>query len=125
MSIYHVLYRPLAIKDPAIESGALFIEERFSWFAALLPPLWAIAHGLWIELIIWIVLMAALVALSFGIGDEAGFWLYVLGASLLGFEAATVRLRALERRGYQPMGEMVASGEDIAEMEWVRRGVQA
>ncbi|UJQ93475.1 DUF2628 domain-containing protein [Mariluticola halotolerans] len=125
MSIFHVFYRPSGIKDPAIESGALFVEERFSWFAALLPPFWAMAHGLWVELLVWLGLMVALVAVSFGLGDEAGFWLYVLGAVLLGFEAATIRMRALIRRGYQPMGDLIATDAELAEMAWVKRGVSA
>ena len=121
MSVFQVLQRPPGDFDPANESGAVFIEDRFSWFAALLPPVWALVHGLWIELIIWIVGMVALYGLNFLIGDEAVFYLYLLSAFFIGYEAANIRASALSRRGCTLAGDIVAGGEDLAEMEWLKQ----
>lgn len=124
MSLYQVLKRPQDSFDPASESGAVFIEDRFSWGAALFPPLWALFHGLWLELIVWIAAMVALVGLDMILGDVSAT-LYLLGALLLGFEAANIRAAALRRKGFHPEGDLIASGEDLAELAWLQRGVKA
>lgn len=122
MSLYQVLQRPEGVVDPLPNSGAVFIKDRFSWLAGLLPPVWAIVHGLWLELVIWIAAMIALGAASMIIGDEAVFWLNVLVAILIGLEATNIRTAALRRKGYQPLGDIIAGAEDLAEMEFIKRG---
>ena len=47
------------------------VPDRFSWFAALLPPIYALVHGLWWALGGYVVAVAALVGLSQLIGDDA------------------------------------------------------
>lgn len=122
MPLYQVLSRP----DPAAlyagESGAVFIEEKFSWGAFVLMPVWALAHGLWRELVLWMIATALLVLLAFVIGFDAAFWLYVLGAVLTGFEAGNIRAASLRRDGYSPMGDIVAMAPEMAEMEYIKRG---
>lgn len=95
------------------------VGDRFSWFAALLPPVFALVHGLWLGLLAWIAGTAAIVALGFLIGGDVAFWLYVLLAWLVGLEAATLRRRALGRRGFAYRGERLASHEDEAEVGWL------
>ena len=121
MSLVQVLLSPGANPDPLANSGAVFVPERFSWFAALLPPLWAIVHGLWVELIIWVAAMAVLGGIDLFLGSEATFWLYVLGATWVGFEASAIRVAALERKQFQRAGELISSDEISAEMEWMKR----
>ena len=84
MTLYSVFERH---SDPA----PAVVPEKFSWFAALLPPVYAVVHGLWLGLIGYVVLVAALVGASLYLGDDAGFWLYVLAAVLIGFEAPALR----------------------------------
>jgi hypothetical protein len=43
MTVYAVFDRDANLV-PAV------VPERFSWFAAFLPPVFAIVHGLWLEL---------------------------------------------------------------------------
>jgi len=91
----------------------LAVADRFSWSAAIVPPVHALVHGLWLMLAIWMVKVVALVALSFWIGGEAAGWLYVVLAAWLGFAApGFARLKA-ERRG-TPVGDYIAQSEDGA-----------
>ena len=96
------------------------IPETFSWFAALLPPLFLLAHGLWLELVAWIVAVLALMVLSGFIGGEAASALYLLGAPWLGFAAPGLRRHALAWRGWTHRGERVAVSTDMAQLEAIR-----
>lgn len=121
MHLFQVLLRPGASSDPLSDSGATFVADNFSWFAALVPPLWAIVHGLWLELIIWIGAMVALGAVDLVMGSEASFWFYVLSAVWIGYEASAIRVSALKRKQFHLAGDLIASDEIFAEMEWMKR----
>lgn len=117
MTIYAVYTRE---RDKAgLESRA--IAERFSWSATLFAPLWMLAHGLAMEFILWLAFVIALVVASDFIGDGASFWLYVLAAILIGFEAGALRRAALVRGGWHYRGEAVAGTADVAEAECLGR----
>ena len=92
------------------------IPETFSWFAALLPPCFLLAHGLWLELVAWVLAVLALVVLSGFIGDDAAVLLYALGAAWLGFAASGLRRHALHWRGWTHRGERVALSTDMAQL---------
>lgn len=118
MSVFQVFVHADTPSDP-YESRFVedqLVEDRFSWFAALLPPVWGLVHGLWLEVIFWVLGVVVLIGISFGVGDEAAFWLYVLFAVLIGFEAALMRAAGLRRRGYVPKGDIIAPSADVAEM---------
>jgi hypothetical protein len=106
VALYSVYARPGAVP--------VLVGDRFSWLAALLPPAYAIVHGLWLSLLGWIVGAVALVVLGQWVGGAAAFWLYVLSAVLIGFEAPALRRRKLGRRGWLWRGDMVAPDEDLA-----------
>ena len=97
------------------------IPDRFAWLAALLPPAFAVVHGLWLELVGFVIAVGLIVVASFWLGAEAGFWLYVLFAVWTGFEAPALRRGALRRRGWTYRTEVVAAGEDLAQVDWLRR----
>lgn len=97
------------------------VADRFSWFAALLPPVYALVHGLWFLLLGWVVATLAVVALGLYAGGAAAFWTYILLATLLGFEAATLRRLKLGRRGWHYRGEVIAADEDLATVEALGR----
>ena len=93
------------------------VAEKFSWLAALLPPIFLIAHGLWLELVAWLLAVVALVVLSRFIGNDAAFWLYALGAIWLGFAAPGFRRHALAWRGWSYRRDRVAMSAELAQLE--------
>lgn len=110
-----------SVFDRRLDEAPAVVPDRFSWFATLLPPVWAVAHGLWLVLIGYV---AAVVILGFAalyVGEDAAFWLYVLLAALLGFEAPNLRRRALRARNFVYRSELVAADEDLAQVEWMKR----
>ncbi|WP_186767052.1 DUF2628 domain-containing protein [Devosia ginsengisoli] len=108
-----------AIFDPKPGKPALpaVVPETFSWLAAILPPVFLVVHGLWLELVAWLLKVAALVVLSRFIGDGAAFLLYVVAAIWLGFAAAGLRRHALQWRGWTFRGPRIAPSADLAQLE--------
>lgn len=121
MTVYSIFEKPQekAAKRRVRFNPPVAIADRFSWFAAVLPPLFALAHGLWLLLIFWIALVAGLGYIGRIIGGEAAFALYILVAVFLGFEASAFRRDSLLLRGYQWRGDMVARGADLAERDYL------
>lgn len=99
------------------------LPDRFNWLAFWLPPVWAIAHHLWRDLIgmVAVVILLALVAGYF----ELPFWaLYLAGVLWLGFEANPRLGRALMRNGWRLTGAVHANDRVGAETEMLRRAGQ-
>lgn len=97
----------------------VFIGDRFSWGAALLPPVWALIYALWLEAFGWFVMTALIAVAGLFIGGEAAVWLYMLFALWIGFAASDLRLAALERRGNVSAGTRIAEDEFLAERDWL------
>ncbi len=93
MTLYSVYARP--DQAPAV------VADRFSWFAALLPPVFALLHGLWLLLFAWVAIVLGTGVIGSFLGWDAAFWTYVLLALLIGFEAPTFRRVKLGRKGWQ------------------------
>lgn len=110
-----------SVFDRRRDEAPAVVPDRFSWFAALLPPVFGIVNGLWLETLGYVVAVVLIVFSGSAFGGEAGFWLYVLLAVAIGWEAPALRRRALRRRGWVYRGELIASAADAAEVEWVRR----
>lgn len=115
MTIYAVFERD-AKEGPAV------VADRFSWFAAILPPIYAIAYGLWLELAAFVVFVLLLAVVGKIASAEAALWSYVVIAVWLGFEAPRFRAATLERSGWRHSADVVASGRDMAELEGLRAG---
>jgi hypothetical protein len=98
------------------------VGDRFSWSAAIVPPLFALFNGLWVLLVFWIALVLGLAYVSRVIGTDAATSLYLLVALFLGFEAPAFRRDALLARGYQWRGDIIASAPDLAERDFLARG---
>ncbi|CAN7294102.1 DUF2628 domain-containing protein [Devosia sp. LjRoot16] len=113
MTLYSVYERP--------SDAPTAVADRFSWSAALLPPVHALVHGLWLLLGIWVAGTVAITGLSLVIGDEAAFWLYVLFATLIGFEAGSFRRVKTAKRGGRYRTEIVAADEDLALVDYLKR----
>lgn len=120
MSLYRIFARPQVSGAEAGLPSSVVVREKFSLFAALLPPLWALVHFMWAEALVWLGITLILNFSALILGDAA-FWLYVLFAVWIGFEAKNLRAASLLRKGYVDQGTFVASSTDMAEMEWVKK----
>jgi hypothetical protein len=110
-----------SVYDRRLDEPPAMVPDRFSWFAALLPPVFAIAHRLWLAALLWLVGVVIIIGLGLWLGGDAGFWLYVLLAVWFGWEAAAFRRRGLRRQGYVYRTERIAAAEDLAQVDWIRR----
>ena len=96
------------------------IPEKFSWLAALLPPVFLLAHGLWLEVLAFVLGVVALVVASGFLGTGACAWLYLIGAIWLGFAAPSLRRQGLMWRGWTDRGARVAASADLAQLEAIQ-----
>ena len=113
MTLYSVYARP--------DHAPVLVADRFSWFAALLPPVYALAHRLWLLLAGWVVALAVCVAASGWIGGEAAVWAMLLLGLFLGFEAPAARHRALLQRGFAHAADLVGTSEDTTTLDYLRQ----
>lgn len=109
----------------------VFVRDGFHVWAFLLPPLWMLLHRLWLVLIGYVVVIAA-VTVAFavaGIPQWADAIASLLFGILIGLEAATLRRWTLTRRKWTQLGYVVAEDEELAEQrffaQWVASGAQA
>ncbi|MCF6343356.1 MAG: DUF2628 domain-containing protein [Devosiaceae bacterium] len=116
MSLFQILQKPSLSSDEIKDDDYVIIDEKFSWFAAFLPPLWLISKNLWLELVLWLSAIFVLGIISSFIGGEAVFWLYVLSAIYIGFEATNIYVRALKRKGLKASGDIIASDYEQAQV---------
>lgn len=96
------------------------LPERFSWLAFLLPPVWAIAKGLWGILVVILVMMTAILLANKFVSLPV-FSVYLLGAWWLGFEASSLQSATLERRGWTESGLYFAQNLMLAERKFFGR----
>jgi hypothetical protein len=115
MPLFEVM-TPRGSDDPL---ETIIVRDGFCWSAALMPPLWALIHGLWLEGFGWLVGLVLIVVAGLFVGDEAAIWLYVVFALWIGFTAADLRVDALRREGYRLAGIRVAEDEFMAERDWL------
>ena len=117
MTLYAIFER----EDPAEAAviGPLAVPERFSWVAFLLPPLFALRHGLILMLLFWVLVVAGLIYASPMIGADAATALYWLIALFLGFEAPAIRRDAMLGRGWLWRGDLISSAADLAERDYL------
>lgn len=117
--VEYTIYEPRYVTGNPVERGEqlAFVKDGFHWWAALVPAVWLMLKGLWLE---FFVCLAVIAALSWGLG-AIGVNESVTGALLLiaqivfGFEAGTVESAALERKGWRRVGWI--EGRSLAECE--------
>ncbi|MBI4922209.1 MAG: DUF2628 domain-containing protein [Devosia nanyangense] len=120
MTLYSIFEKPQG--KAATGRAPVAVAERFSWLAALLPPIFALLNGLWLLGVFWVALVLGLAYIGRVIGADAAFWLYVLVAVFMGFEAPAFRRDGLVARGFVWRGDMIAGGADLAERDFLARG---
>ena len=94
-----------------------FVRDGFHFWAFLLAPFWMLRHRLWLELIVYLLLIGGLTfALRrLGIEESAGGLVWFLMSLLVGIEASSLLRWKLARRGFENLGVVVAEDQDIAE----------
>ncbi len=97
------------------------VADRFSWLAALLPPVYALAHGLWLVLLGWVAVVLGLSVLGQWMGEDAATGLYILAAILFGFEAHRLRGTKLMRRGWSYRTDVFAADPDLAAVDYLKQ----
>ncbi len=100
-----------------------FVRDGFHFWAALAGVLWLVWHRLWLALIGWIFVIAAInIGLSMlGVGRGAIFLTNLALALLMGFEAASLRRWTLSRRKWRQLDIVVADDEEAAERRFFDR----
>jgi hypothetical protein len=116
MNIYSVFLPPGPLSVSNAER-AEFVRQGFSWSAFLATPIWAVRHGHWLALLLWLALVFVVGLLSSLVKLNAGptFVLYALGACAFGFEADRWREARLSRKGLLLQGLTLGENRDEAE----------
>ena len=121
MTVYAVYEPPLEARD--LESRAeelVFVKEGFSWGALLVPGIWLIYRGMWLELFAFCLLLLLLRWVLGGsdVGGAVLGWTMIAIIVLFAFEANDLRGAALERRGYKVAGIATGPDRDSAEFSF-------
>jgi hypothetical protein len=100
-----------------------FVRDGFHFWAFILGGVWLAWHRLWLALIGWIVMIAAIDfgMTALGAGRMTVFWANVLIALLLGFEAASLQRWTLSRRNWRQLDIVVSDDEESAERRFFDR----
>ena len=94
-----------------------FVRDGFHWWAFLLTPLWLLVKRLWLVLLAYLILSAAL---SFGlhrlgVPQNAVFLVEVLLSLLIGMEAGSLTRWTLRRNKWRDAGLVSADSLEAAE----------
>ncbi len=105
----------------------VFVRDGFYFWAFVLAPLWLLLHRLWLALLGYLVVNVALnTGLTLvGAPVTVKFFVNLMLALLIGFEAATLWRWTLTRRRWKLLGFVVADKSEMAEQrfyaEWAKR----
>ena len=132
MSVYTVFEPPLRDRDVTVEPERfVFVRDGFSFWAFVLAPVWMLVHRLWLVLVIYLVVAAALQAGLWIVGATTGATVLVgfLLSLLVGLEATSLRRWTYGRRGWRNIGLVVADDVETAERRfydsWIRQRARA
>jgi Protein of unknown function (DUF2628) len=123
MPVYTV-HAPVANgADPSVTDKFTFVRDGFHFWAFAASAIWLAWHRLWLALIGWIVVTAAIdIGLAtLGVGRWTIVAVDLLLALLLGFEAASLKRWTLSRRKWRQLGIVVADDEEAAECRFFDR----
>jgi Protein of unknown function (DUF2628) len=98
-------------------TSLVFVREGFAWLGFLAPVLWLLYNRMWLDLLLFILIVAAVIGLV-GVagGNEAVIgWVMLLINLGFGLEARNVYRAALARSGHALIG--VVTGRDLEEAE--------
>src|SRR5262249_35783678 len=119
MPVYTIHEPPLRRDDDTLahSARARFVRDGFHVGPMVLAPLWMLFHRLWIELIAYLLIVggATFVLRRLGIEEEAGFWVALFLAVLVGMEASSLLRWKLARRGFEQVAIVVGDNLEDAE----------
>ena len=128
MSIYTVHQPPLDSGAAAAEPYRfVFVRDGFAWGAFLLTPFWMLRHRLWLALLVYVLISAA-VDVGLRVLGASVFAVVLAGlliSLLAGLEAGTLRRFNLTCRHWRNIG--VVTGDDLEDAErrffdaWIRQ----
>jgi hypothetical protein len=112
MSIYTIYRRPADAPDAVV-----LVKEGFSWLAFAFTAFWAVAKGLWVValMLVSILVLIAVAASAFRLGDGVALALQLAVSSIFGFEARNIWRWSLRRAGYEEIATI--SGDSSTEAE--------
>jgi uncharacterized protein DUF2628 len=95
----------------------VFVRDGFHFWAFLFGPLWFIAHRLWLALVAYFVVIAAIVGVMVALrtGADARGLVLLIVALLAGYEAANAQRWTLSRGWWRELGVVVADDAESAE----------
>jgi Protein of unknown function (DUF2628) len=113
--------------DLAATDKVTFVRDGFHFWAAAASVIWLAWHRLWLALIGWVVLIAAIDygLAKLGIGRGTILAVDVVLALLLGFEAASLKRWTLSRGRWRQLDVVVADDEESAERRFFDRWTAA
>jgi hypothetical protein len=114
-TVHEQIPPPLDRVDRA--DALMFVKDGFSLQAALFAPLWLAGKGLWLALLGYIAIMAALIGLWVMFGwSMAGFMLAWIAVHLIvGFESDSALRMHLASKGWHTLGAV--TGKDALDCE--------
>jgi hypothetical protein len=107
----------------------VFVRDGFHFWAVVLGPLWLLWKRLWLVLLGYIVVTAAIAVALRLLGATAGVRVivFVLIALLMGLEAASLRRWSYSRGKWRQIDFVVADDEEAAERRffdrWTEQGL--
>ena len=114
-----MVFEPPERDGDAVERAEriVFVPDRFTWSAFLFTPLWMLWHRLWLALLVYLAVVAAVIVgldrAGFGTGARAA--IVALIALLIGFEAPTLRRWNLRSRRWRELGTVIGDDLETAE----------
>jgi hypothetical protein len=123
MPVYTV-HAPVAADAGIVATDRFaFVRDGFHFWAMVFGPLWLIAHRLWLALIGWIVVLAAvdLGMAALGVRGLGLLLVNALIAVLMGLEAASLQRWTLSRRNWRQLDIVVGDDEETAERRFFDR----
>lgn len=105
----------------------VFVRDGFYVWAMIAPVIWMLYHRLWLALIGYVVLLAAMgFALSrLGVSGGTSLIAFTLVSVLIGLEAASLRRRKFSGRKWRQLDVVVADDEEAAERRFFDRHAAA
>jgi hypothetical protein len=95
----------------------VFVEDGFSWYAAVFTPFWMMANRMWLALLLYLVAVPAVALVLVGLG-VAFEWIQVAMLAFhlaIGFEASSLQRWALERSGWRTLGAVTGQSLEACE----------
>ena len=95
----------------------VFVEDGFSWRAALFSPFYLLAKGEWLALAIYIAAALVLSLVLQLLGSEADWfaWMFVILNIVTGFEMSEWKRWSLGRAGWREIATVSGRGQEEAE----------